>query len=224
MGIRVGVKMGNLLGGQVTENPNRHGPAIGTDTCVGNHVERVVVAEQIDDGNQGRIEEAKAEYEMALEIEPKNSEVGLVYNNLGAIALEQGDLPLAQEHFEKAVGAAPRSLESRYNLALIYLDSQRVEEAIEMLETAANVDPNHEVVNVRLAYLQAGRGEDAFRTFTLVSRLFPNNWMAPLGLAVLHAANGRPEQAKPLLERALQMGGDAARQTASGYQALAGLL
>jgi Flp pilus assembly protein TadD len=176
-------------------------------------------------GNQGRIGEARAEYERALEIQPNNPEVGLVYNNLGAIALEEGDLGTAQDHFEKAVAAAPGSLESRYNLALIYLDSQRIDEAIEMLEGATNVDPNHEVVNIRLgiAYLQAGRGEDAFRTFTLVSRLYPRNWMAPIGLAVLHAANGRPEQARPLLNRAYELGGDAARQTARGYQVLADL-
>ncbi len=55
-------------------------------------------------------------------------------------------------------------------------------------------------------------------------RLYPENWFAPLGLAVLYAATERPEQAKPLLEDALRLGGDVARSTAAGYPALAPLL
>ncbi len=177
-------------------------------------------------GNQGKMELAVTEYEKALEMSPQHPEASLVHNNLGAIALDRGDLDGAQAHFEKAVGQAPHNLESRYNLALIYMDKREVEKAIEMLEGAALVDPNHELVNVRLglAYLEVNRGEDAFRTFTLVKRLYPNNWMAPIGLAVLHAANGRPDQARELLAGAIKQGGSQALQTARGYPVLADLL
>jgi hypothetical protein len=40
-----------------------------------------------------------------------------------------------------------------------------------------------------------------------VRRLYPDNWFAPLGLAVLFAATERPEQAKPLLDDVLRLGG-----------------
>ena len=70
------------------------------------------------------------------------------------------DIDGAMGHFENAVARAPRHLESRYNLALIYTDRGRFDDAIEMLEGAALVAPNHELVNVRLglAYLEANRG------------------------------------------------------------------
>ena len=69
--------------------------------------------------------------------------------------------------------------------------------------------PIHETLHTRLAraYMEKGRGEDAFRAFTLVRRLYPDNWFAPLGMAVLFAATERPEQAKPLLDDALRLGG-----------------
>ncbi len=47
---------------------------------------------------------------------------------------------------------------------------------------------------------------------------------APLGLAVLFAATERPDEARPLLDEALRLGGDVARSTAAGYPALAPLL
>ena len=86
--------------------------------------------------------------------------------------------------------------------------------------------PIHETLHTRLAraYMEKGRGEVAFRAFTLVRRLYPDNWFAPLGMAVLFAATERPEQAKPLLDDALRLGGDVARTTAVGYPALAPLL
>jgi hypothetical protein len=72
--------------------------------------------------------------------------------------------------------------------------------------------------------MEKGRGQDAFRALTLVRRLYPDNWFAPLGMAVLFAATERPEQAKPLLDEALRLGGDVARITAEGYPPLAPLL
>ncbi len=177
-------------------------------------------------GNQGRVDDAVAEYEKALEFDPKNPEVALAHNNLGAIALDRGDLDMARDHFATAVDVAPGNLESRDTLALLYHDERRFADAIEMLEAAALVDPHHELVNVRLglAYLEVNRGAEALRTFTLVRRLYPNNWTAHVGLAVLHAANGRPEEARGFLESALELGGAHATRMVRGYPVLAELL
>jgi cytochrome c-type biogenesis protein CcmH/NrfG len=99
-----------------------------------------------------------------------------------------------------------------------HLDQGRVDDAIPLLEQAARFAPNHEALHIRLAraYLEKGRAEDAFRALSLVRRLYPDNWFAPLGTAVLFAATERPEQAKPLLDEALRLGGDVARTTAAG--------
>lgn len=122
--------------------------------------------------------------------------------------------------------ASPGQLEARYNLAAQYLDRGRLDDAIPLLEQAARLAPDHELVHVRLgrAYMEKGRGDDAYRALALVHRFYPENWFAPLGLAVLYAATERPEEARPLLADALRLGGDVARSEAIGYPALAGIL
>ncbi len=124
------------------------------------------------------------------------------------------------------MAASPAQFEARYNLAAQYLDRGRLDDAIPLLEDAARLAPNHETLHTHLAraYMEKGRGEDAYRALALVRRLYPENWFAPLGMAVLFAATERPDEARPLLEQALRLGGDVARVTAEGYPALAPLL
>ena len=125
-------------------------------------------------------------------------------------------------HFEEALSKAPGNLESRYNVAILYLDRGRRDEAIALLEEAAELEPNHEQVNLRLgyAYLDADRGQDAFRRFLLVRRLHPGNWAATLGLAVLHAGAQEEGPARERLAEALRLGGAAAQQMAAGFPVL----
>jgi len=128
--------------------------------------------------------------------------------------------------FEKSVALSPPVFEARFNLGSLYLEDGRLDDAIRLLEEAAKLSPNHEMLNERLAraYMLKGRGQDAYRTLTLLKRLYPNNWYASLGLATLYAANNHPEQAKPLLAEALRFGGEAARKEGATYPALAKLL
>ena len=101
-----------------------------------------------------------------------------------------------------------------------------VDRGIPLLEEAARLSPDHELVHARLAraYMEKGRGDDAYRALMLVRRLYPDNWFAPMGLSVLYAASERPEEARPLLAEALRLGGEVARGTAAGYPALSALL
>jgi tetratricopeptide (TPR) repeat protein len=175
---------------------------------------------------QQREEEAIALYEQAIEMNPNHPLAAAAYNNLGTVQLDRGETEQAITRWEQAVAASPAQFEARFNLASQYLEQGRSGDAIPLLEQAARLAPNHEMLHIRLggAYMEAGRGEDAFRAFSLVRRLYPDNWFAPLGMAVLFAATERPEQAKPLLDDALRLGGDVARNTANGYPALAPLL
>jgi len=177
-------------------------------------------------GNQGRAEEALAQYARALEVGPGHPEAAKAHNNIGAIHQAKADLEQAAASFERAVQASPVNLESRYNLAVIRLADGRLEDAVRLLEQAAAIQPNHELVNVRLgmAYLQSGRGDDAYRSLLLVRRLYPGNWEANLGLAVLHAAAEQDELARRFLGDALSAGGRAARAAAGSYPALQKLL
>ena len=177
-------------------------------------------------GNQGKVEAAIVEYEKALELAPSTLEGAMSHNNLGAIHLDRGELEPAAARFRQAAALAPAHLESRYNLGIIYLDQGRVEEAVALFEAAARLQPNHELVNLRLgvAYMALGRNEDAHRSLLLVRRLYPQNWGAALYLALLFARAERPDEARPLLIEALELGGEAAREQAGSFPLLARLL
>lgn len=172
--------------------------------------------------NRGAVDRAVSMYEEALEVGADHPEAALAWNNLGAIWLDRGDLTKARPYFERAVASPGASLESRYNLALILRAEGELERAIEELEAAAAMAPNHQQVNERLglAYLDANRAEDAYRTFLLIRRLYPDNWVAPMGLAVVFAAAENPEEARRNLAEAVRLGGRTARETAAGYPAL----
>lgn len=172
---------------------------------------------------QGKVDAAEAAYREALAADPDHPEVGMVYNNLGFQALAQRREAEAIDWFAKAVTAAPRSLEARYNLGVRRLEAGDVPAAIEQLEAAVALEPTHELANQQLgiAYLEANRAADAQRVFTLLRRLYPRNWVAPLGLAVVHAAVGNQNEAQQELRAALTLGGQQARNRAGAYPVLA---
>ena len=176
--------------------------------------------------NMDRVKDAVAQYEAALQVDPKHPQVAATLNNLGAIFLAASENDRALEKFEAAVKASPFNLESRYNAGVIYLEQDRVEEAIEILEEASALESNHHMVHVRLAmaYLRKGRNQDAYRSFLLVRRLYPRDWSATLGLALIHAGAKEDEQARNLLKEALQLGGKAARASAETFPLLKPLL
>ena len=118
----------------------------------------------------------------------------------------------------------PAHLESRYNLALIYGQAGRMEEAIELLEQAA-----------AFPQPRASTPAWAWPTSTSAAAKTPTgafSWCdgcsqrtrARLGLAVLHAASGQAEKAKAFLAESLKRGGEAARAEAAGYPVLQDLL
>jgi tetratricopeptide (TPR) repeat protein len=175
---------------------------------------------------QQQAKQAIAEFEKALALDGDHPLAAAAHNNIGTVELDRGRRAEAMAAFEQAAKSSPVIFEARFNLGSLYLEDGRTDDAVRLFEEAARLSPNHEALLARLgrAYMQKGRGEDAWRTLTLLRRLYPQNWYAPLGLAALHAANGRPEQAQPLLAEALKQGGDAARQEAGSYPALAPLL
>ena len=173
--------------------------------------------------NMGKLDEAEKRYLEAIEKSPKDPETAKAQNNLGDIYLRRGETAKARERFEAAVAASPVNLEARYNLGMLEMEKGGdLERAVKLLEEAARLQPNHEQVTVRLgmAYLRAGRAEDAHRSFLLVRRLYPENWVAPLGLSLVFAANEQPDVAKKHLDEAVKLGGERAKQAASGYPLL----
>ena len=87
----------------------------------------------------GLWERAIAEYKEALKLGPHE---GTIYNNLGSVYLQIGDVTQAQMDFEKAIQLDSRDVMSRNNLAICYIQEGRKEEARDLLKGILAVSPH----------------------------------------------------------------------------------
>ena len=73
---------------------------------------------------------------------------------LGNIAAEEGDQAEAKDHYEKAIDQNPDFHEAYYNLALVYISLENVNEAKPLVEKAIELDPANESYQTLLAEVE----------------------------------------------------------------------
>ncbi|MGQ1788212.1 tetratricopeptide repeat protein [Saccharicrinis sp. GN24d3] len=100
---------------------------------------------------QGKLDEAKSVLEKANNIKPNNA---IVNNNLGVIALRQGDLAKAEEYFGAAAGAGP---ELDNNLGIVSIHKGDYDAAMRYFGNSTNC-------NAALAKILAGKYDAALST------------------------------------------------------------
>jgi protein O-mannosyl-transferase len=76
--------------------------------------------------------------------------VSSLHNNLGMVLTREGRVPEAVDHFRKAVGLFPRSLNGHLNLGNIAFDGNRFADAIAEYEIAQSISPDNRMVQERL--------------------------------------------------------------------------
>jgi tetratricopeptide (TPR) repeat protein len=120
---------------------------------------------------EGRYDEAAQIYRQIFEREPNR---GVPLNNLAwMLALQGGKATEAMEAISKAIeleGETPELLDTR---ALVYLDMNQPDEAIQDLENALIVQPKNAEMHFHLAqaYQKRGRASDAANAFREAQRL-----------------------------------------------------
>ena len=119
----------------------------------------------------GDFEEAIAEYEQALEIEPENIDL---MSNLGVAYYNLGQLDKAIEQYSRAIEIAPNDPDIHSNLAAAYVQKYQVSGALEQLERALEEYQKAVELNPTLAqaffglgvvYALLGRNDDAIQAF-----------------------------------------------------------
>lgn len=104
---------------------------------------------------QGRLEEARSEFEKVLEINPNYA---IAHENLGQLALRgRPDLRAAQAHFARAVELSPGRVSARLALARLLLRAGEREAALAQLEAAGRLAPDDPAVREARRALPAGR-------------------------------------------------------------------
>ena len=109
---------------------------------------------------KGRIDEAIAAWNRALELEPKD---GKALNNLGGLMLRQGKFDEAERLLHRAIDSDPNVASAYDNLALIISRKGAFPEAIGLWNKAILLDPLslEAQTNLAGALLMAGRQADA---------------------------------------------------------------
>jgi len=107
--------------------------------------------------------DAKAALEKANELKEGDA---IVTNNLGVIALLEGDKETAEKHFLSATAAGEAV---NYNLGILKIMGGEYEAAV-------NYFQNHKTFNTALAMLLAGKNETANTTIDVVEKENPKNY------------------------------------------------
>jgi Flp pilus assembly protein TadD len=158
-----------------------------------------------------RVEEARAEYERAMALDPKMPEAPL---NLGIVLLEKNPAA-AVAPLRKAVELLPAQSRPRVLLGVALERSGDVTAAATSFEGAANLDPHDLETQLHLGklYLEAKRPADAETKFRAALEVEPNEPHALLGLAQALDAQKKPEAAQAFKNYLATQPADPAAQT-----------
>jgi len=138
-----------------------------------------------------RVDEARAEYERCVALDPKMAEAQL---NLGILLLEK-DAAAAAPPLRKAVALMASQSRPRFLLGIALERSGDLAGAAESYEAAVHLNPSDTEAQTHLGgmYLQLKRPADAEKRFRTVLESQPNSAVALRGLALSLDAQGKPD-------------------------------
>ena len=142
---------------------------------------------------------ANTAFRRAIELEPK---AAYVWNNLGLLALEQGDDVEAFAHFRRATEIDNGFVVSLLNQAVVYLDSGAYDKALAVLEQAVKSKPENPDIHVAMGVALRGlkRFDDAAASYNRALDLHPDYPPALYNLGVLYMDHKEdPPKAKSAL-------------------------
>ncbi|MBL0210880.1 MAG: tetratricopeptide repeat protein [Holophagaceae bacterium] len=152
----------------------------------------------------GSLQQAELLYQKVLMAEPGNP---FSLYALGSIALDRGDTANAVALFRQAwaTGYTHETVSTHLGIALQSLG--RLDEALEIYETASKLDPRnprfHSNASVVLA--QKGDYEGAFQMAQVAMKLNPKFAPAYMNAGMFLQSLGRPVEAVEMFERTLQL-------------------
>jgi Flp pilus assembly protein TadD len=153
----------------------------------------------------GRLDEAAAHFEKALQMKPDDY-MSLLY--LGMTRFYEGRVPEAMEYAQRAIRSRPDSAKAHDLLGMALANQNRNEAALDEVRRASELAPKDADIrnDLGLALARLGRMREAIEEFHEALRLNPND-AAPahnnLGLALL--ASGKPRESILEFEAALQL-------------------
>lgn len=154
-----------------------------------------------------RLPEAQVNLNRALELNRRSPEV---WNNLGGVAMAEGNNTEALKCFERMLSLAPNSVYGLTNAALALSRLNRASEAEKLYRRAMEVDPNDSTTADRLGLLvgRQGRLDEAIALFKEALVKDPKNASAINNLAVAYVQSGKGNDALAALQYGLRVAPD----------------
>lgn len=143
------------------------------------HLERAIGLER-----QGKLAEAIAEQEKALEIDPQNVQANI---NLISLDARQGELDKAEQHFQAAVRLNPHRADAYYDHGILLIWEKKDSEAERAFRQALAINPFYAEARNNLGLLleRQGRTEEALAEYEAAVKDKPDYRLAHFQAATL---------------------------------------
>jgi tetratricopeptide (TPR) repeat protein len=152
----------------------------------------MLAGEALDEmkNSAGAIEQFRA----AVKADPREPNV---HFGLGYLLWTQNQFDEAAQEFEAELVNVPEHAQALAFLADSYMQTNRSERAMPLIEKALKINPNLERAHLDLGilYVDAGRREEAVREFQMAARLAPLDANPHWRLARLYQSMGKKEEA-----------------------------
>jgi protein O-mannosyl-transferase len=121
-----------------------------------------------------------------------------IYNNLGSVYWNRGDVATAEREWQKALAFVPDSPTLLNNLGLVYMKRQELTQAVEYFQKSAAAKPAFPDphLNLGVVYQQMGMKEDAETQYRTAMSLAPLNLHIHNRLGTLYLDEGRVQEAE----------------------------
>ncbi len=152
-------------------------------------------------GIEGNIDAAIATLEKAVKVAPGWS---TLWNDLGNAQDVRGDWQSAEKALKRAIELDPEDALARSNLAIVYLQQDRVRDAKREIDRALAVDPGFDLALITRGRYHLATGELEKATEDLLAGTVANPAFAggQLALAIAHQEQGNREAAQQALDNA----------------------
>jgi tetratricopeptide (TPR) repeat protein len=153
---------------------------------------------------KGRVDEAIAHCQKALEIKPDSAEA---HNNLGNALLQKGSMDEAITHCQRALQIKPDYAESHNNLGNALLQKGRADEAIAHYQKALQIKPDYANAHINLGNIlcQKGRADEAITHYQKALQIKPDYAEAHNDLGLAFLQQGRMDEAMTQYQKALEI-------------------
>jgi superkiller protein 3 len=180
-------------------------------TTAGSHLfngSRISSNNYLDQGldlrKQGKVSEAIAVYQKALEIYPNNA---LAYVNLGNALSEQGKQKEALTAYNKALNINPKSAIAYWGLGNALSEQGKLDEAIAAYRKAINIDPNDATAYnyLGMALSKQGKIDEGLAAYRKALTIDPKDATPYASLAVVLRNQGKIDEGLAAYRKALEI-------------------